>query len=238
MHISNIAVVVSNGNGNRNYGQAMVTVVDANGQPVSGATVSGTFTGDSANAPNGITNASGQVTLSSPVNKNGSTWTFCVTGITKSGWTYNSSANLETCDNTGGLPTPTPTFTPGPTATPTATPGGGSTILHVGDLDGSSASSGSRWDASVVLTLHDGTENPIAGATISGLWSNGASGSGSCVTDANGQCSISKLGLRNSISSISFTVTSVTKSGYTYQAGSNHDPDGDSNGTAIVVNKP
>jgi hypothetical protein len=108
----------------------------------------------------------------------------------------------------------------------------------VGDLDGSSASSGSRWDASVVLTLHNGTENPIAGATISGLWGNGASGSGSCMTDTNGQCSISILGLRNSISSVSFTFTSVTKSGYTYQVGSNHDPDGDSNGTAIVVAKP
>jgi hypothetical protein len=34
---------------------------------------------------------------------------------------------------------------------------------------------------------------------------------------------------------VTFTVTSVT--GFNY-AGSNHDPENDSNGTAIIVNKP
>jgi hypothetical protein len=30
----------------------------------------------------------------------------------------------------------------------------------------------------------------------------------------------------------------VTKSGWTYQSGGNHDPDGDSNGTRITATRP
>jgi hypothetical protein len=37
---------------------------------------------------------------------------------------------------------------------------------------------------------------------------------------------------------VTFTVSSVVKTGYTYMPASNHDPDGDSNGTAITVHKP
>jgi hypothetical protein len=38
--------------------------------------------------------------------------------------------------------------------------------------------------------------------------------------------------------SVTFTITGMSKSGFSYAAGSNHDPDGDSNGTSIVVTKP
>jgi hypothetical protein len=38
--------------------------------------------------------------------------------------------------------------------------------------------------------------------------------------------------------SVSFTVSSVTMTGKTYQSTSNHDPDGSSNGTTIKVNRP
>jgi hypothetical protein len=44
--------------------------------------------------------------------------------------------------------------------------------------------------------------------------------------------------IRKSTKSVSFTVNSVTRSGNTYQPSANHDPDGSSNGTAIIVNKP
>jgi hypothetical protein len=37
---------------------------------------------------------------------------------------------------------------------------------------------------------------------------------------------------------VSLTVTNLSKDGYTYQPSANHDPDGDSNGTTISVNKP
>jgi protocatechuate 3,4-dioxygenase beta subunit len=219
--------VVSNGN-NRFHAEALVTVHDQNNQPVSGATVSGSFSGDSSSSASGTTNASGQVTLSSSIKKNGVNWTFCVTNVTKSGFSYNPAANVETCDSTGG----------GPTPTPTATPGAGD-MMHIGDLDGSSApGSPGRWDATIVITVHDDSHNPVAGVTVSGAWSNGASGSGSCVTNASGQCSVSKTGTRSTVNSVTFTVTNATHSSLTYQPAANHDPDGDSNGTVITVNKP
>ena len=230
MHINNIAMSVISGTGNRKQGQAVVTVVDPNGQPVSGATVSGTFTGDSSGTASGVTNISGQVTLTSAVAKNGALWTFCVDNVTKTGWTYNPAANIETCDSTG---TP-PTATPVPTITPTPS---GNTI-HAGDLDNASTLNGNNWNAAVVITVHDQNENPVAGAVVSGSWSNGTTGSGSCTTNASGQCTITRTGVRGSVSSVTFTVTNVTHSSFTYQPGSNHDPDGDSNGTVIGVAKP
>jgi hypothetical protein len=37
---------------------------------------------------------------------------------------------------------------------------------------------------------------------------------------------------------VTFTVTNLSKAGVRYDAAANHDPDGDSNGTVIVVNQP
>ena len=111
--------------------------------------------------------------------------------------------------------------------------------LHVGDLDGSSAdASRGRWDATVTITVHEAGENPVANATVSGAWSAGATGSSSCTTNGSGQCSVTKGSIKGSVSSVVFTVDSVTHSTLAYSPGSNHDPDGDSNGTTITVNKP
>ncbi len=137
-------------------------------------------------------------------------------------------------DSGGPLPTPTPTSTPIP-PTPTPTPAGNS--LHVGDLDGSA--SGSRnWSATVRILAHDAAHNPVAGVTVRGAWSNGATGSAQCVTGSNGTCTVVKSRLGRNVGSVTFTVSNLTKSGYTYTAAANHDPDGDSNGTSIVVLHP
>jgi len=133
-------------------------------------------------------------------------------------------------------PTPTPTATPLQTATPTPTP---NPEDHVGDLDGSTEpANGGKWHATITIRVEDANHDPVANATVSGSWSNGANGSGSCVTDASGLCSITKNNINKNSTSAMFTVTDVSVSGYTYTPGSNHDPDGDSSGTVIVVNKP
>lgn len=63
-----------------------------------------------------------------------------------------------------GSPAPTPT--PSSTPTSTATPDNGIT-KHVGDLDGSSnPGKGNRWDATVVVTVHDANEAALANATV------------------------------------------------------------------------
>ena len=74
---------------------------------------------------------------------------------------------------------------------------------------------------------------------MSGNWSGGFSGADySCTTGAGGQCSVTSgsVGKRNA--SMTFTVGGVTDTTLTYDAPANHDPDGDSTGTAITVNKP
>jgi hypothetical protein len=78
----------------------------------------------------------------------------------------------------------------------------------------------------------------VAGAVVSGNWSSGIGGSGNCQTNGAGQCSITRMFIRNTSSSVTFTVNNVSATGYGYDPGANGDPDGDSDGTVIVVNKP
>jgi choice-of-anchor B domain-containing protein len=112
-------------------------------------------------------------------------------------------------------------------------------MLHIGDLDPSGAPGGQgKWNATVMVTVHDSGEAAVANATVNGSWSAGANGSGSCVTDGSGHCSISKNNIRPNSSSVTFTVDSVTHASLLYNADDNHDPDGDSNGTEVIVLKP
>jgi hypothetical protein len=89
--------------GNKWKGRAVVVIKDASGNPVSGATVTGQFTGSYNQTLSGTTDAAGTVTLTTSSSVSGTvTFTFCVTNVTKTGATYNSSANVETCDSFSG----------------------------------------------------------------------------------------------------------------------------------------
>ena len=101
--------------------------------------------------------------------------------------------------------------------------------IHVGDLD-VTVSGKKRWTGVVGLTVHDSGDAPVAGATVSGKWSNG--GSASCVTDGSGRCDVSKT---TKDATMTFSVIDLTGSAMTYAAAANHDPDGDSDGTSIVL---
>jgi PKD repeat protein len=75
----------------------VVQVVDGNGTPVSGATVSARFSGPTSGTTSGITGALGLVTLKSTAAKQASTpWCFEVTAVSASGYTYLPSANVVT----------------------------------------------------------------------------------------------------------------------------------------------
>ena len=108
--------------------------------------------------------------------------------------------------------------------------------MHVGDLDGASTSQQNKWTATVTITVHDIDHGPVAGVAMSGSWNDGAAGS--CTTNASGQCAVSRSGIPKNTNGASFTVTSVARSPFTYSAGGNHEPDGDSNGTTITVTRP
>jgi hypothetical protein len=128
------------------------------------------------------------------------------------------------------------------TCTATFNPVPATLKIHVGDLDNASTTgSRNRWNAGVKVTVDQGnadgseTGSKVSGATVTGSWSNGTTGSASCTTNSAGQCTLTKSSLKSSVASVTFTVTGVSAANYTYDSPRNHDSDGDSTGTTIVV---
>jgi PKD domain-containing protein len=83
----------------------VVQVVDGNGAPVAGATVSARFNGPTSGSISGITGALGAVTLKSTAAKRATQpWCFTVISISASGSTYLPSANVVTtqCESSSG----------------------------------------------------------------------------------------------------------------------------------------
>ena len=121
----------------------------------------------------------------------------------------------------------------------TVTPAPAPNPFHVGDLDRSASNSGKTWTARVTIRIDSASHAGLSGALVTGTWSDGASGTGTCTTATNGSCSIQKTKLsRTAVASVRFTVTGVTRTGGTYVSSANHDPDGESNGTTIVILRP
>jgi serine protease AprX len=78
--------------------------------------------------------------------------------------------------------------------------------------------------------VHDANHQPLAGVTVNGDWSSGATGTAACTTGTNGSCTVSKSNLKTSVLSVKYTVTGLVKTEYTYQATSNE-------ATEITVNQ-
>jgi len=121
---------------------------------------------------------------------------------------------IQVSDDAGGRAAASQTFTLG---TPS---------MHVGDLDVASAAQPNT--SAVAVQVHDASHQPVAQAVVT-VSSNGTA---TCTTDASGRCvvSILKLSAKRKV-----TVTSVVRASFIYKSQSNHDPDGDSNGTVISV---
>jgi hypothetical protein len=96
MHVASI-VLSTKTKGPKTDAIAKVTIVDDCGNPVEGATVSGTFSGDVSGSGSGTTGANGEATIKKTITGSISTFTFCVDNVTGS-LTYNAAANVETCD--------------------------------------------------------------------------------------------------------------------------------------------
>ena len=75
-------------------------------------------------------------------------------------------------------------------------------------------------------------------ATVHFIWSAGSSGSGTCVTNASGRCTVTSPKINNNKASVTLTVDDVVHATYGFDSGANHDPDGDSDGTSITVGRP
>jgi Big-like domain-containing protein len=122
------------------------------------------------------------------------------------------------------------------TVTITTTP---AVQLHIGDLDGSKTTQTSSWTAKVTIRVHDAAEASISGVTVTGVWSGGATGTGTCKTASTGLCTLQKGSIPKTTTNVTFTITGLTFSPTgVYNAAANHDPEVDSTGTVIVVYGP
>jgi len=109
--------------------------------------------------------------------------------------------------------------------------------IHIGDLDGEATMPSSQvWRAVATIRIHDASHQPVGGIAVLAAWSDGSSAS--CTTGTTGACSVSRNLSPASNPSITFTVDRIARKGYTYDTAANHDPDGDSDGTRIIIARP
>jgi thermitase len=108
---------------------------------------------------------------------------------------------------------------------------------HIGDLDATTNSpGGNTWTSYLTITVHDADEAVLSGVTVEVLADYGAgSATRSCVTNGGGSCTTAELALHKKNGTVTYAVQSIS-AGYSPQ--DNHDPDSDSDGTVILVNKP
>ena len=101
MHISAIHMSLKTAGPNVNA-ITSVSIVDDFGNAVSGATVSGNWSGATSDTDSGVTDINGQVEFTSDKLRNpnsGTTFSLTVVNVEKDGWTYDSSLNNETSDS-------------------------------------------------------------------------------------------------------------------------------------------
>jgi len=99
MHVADIAMSTKSGGPNVNA-IATVTVVDDQGVPVGGATVSGKWSGLTSDSDSGQTDGSGRVSFNSDrLKKPSGIFNFSVSDVARAGSTYDPGADIETSDS-------------------------------------------------------------------------------------------------------------------------------------------
>lgn len=214
------------------------TVLDENNQPVSGVVAKGSWSGGYTGVSSCVTNTAGQcdvftagyLSLSSDPSETLTVADLYLKDTSLPAMTYDPAANTDPDgDSDGTIINVLAPQAPTPVAS----------TLHISDIDGSSNKEGSRrWRVNITLHVNDNLGAPVANAAVSGDWSNGLSGSASCTTDSNGMCVIQSDKIKNRKSSVTFSVTAIQHNTLNYNAVDNTDPENDSNGTQITVQKP
>ena len=118
---------------------------------------------------------------------------------------------------------------------------GTATGMHIGDLDGTTSRGSNSWSATVEITVHDVSHNPLNGATVKAVWSVTGLNSNTCTTGelgGNGTCIMVFPNLSLSTPSVTLRIQKVTKTGQSYNSNDNHDVDGGTNGTGIRIVRP
>ena len=95
MHVGSITMALVSSSSGKSA-RATVKIVNASGQPLQGATVTGSWTGLVKETGTATTDANGNAVLTSRSSKKKGTFTIAIKNVTRSGSTYNASANVET----------------------------------------------------------------------------------------------------------------------------------------------
>jgi hypothetical protein len=231
IHISDIDNV-SDGGTLQWVPRVKFTVVDNNNNPVGAALVTGEWSNGLTGTASCSTINDGTCTianLSYPKIADVPDPVFTVTDISRVDMVYDATANSDPDGDSDG--TTITVYAPTPPLAPS--------LISISDLDGSSvATNKHRWRGTTVITVSDDLGERISNAVVSGSWSGAYSGSTECTTDSNGTCSVVTGNIKNSKSSVTFTVSHISHATLTYDAAYNSDPDSDSDGTSITVNRP
>ncbi len=192
MFVSNLTTGSVSANGNRRRGTATVTVTNDQGDPVSGASVSGDFSGTFTQSVSGTTNGSGQVTFTTSGKQRGTpTVNFCVSDVS-------GSLSYDPADNSN------------PGYACSGGPGGG-TSIHIASLTfGTSGNRRVRGTANV--TIQDDQGNPVSGVSVSGQFGGSFNESDSGTTGTNGSVSFQTSARLKTPVTVDFCVTSVSGS--------------------------
>ncbi len=100
--------------------------------------------------------------------------------------------------------------------------------IYISDMDGVSVyekkkrkHKKGKWKATVTITVRNSYGEPVSGAKVSGKWGGGVKGNKSCVTKANGQCSVTKRNIKLKYKNVKFTIKNIAHMSYGYDPGSN-----------------
>ncbi|MCM8568646.1 family 16 glycosylhydrolase [Gramella jeungdoensis] len=98
MYVTSITTGTADAGKGAKYGTATVTVIDDLGNPVEGASISGTFSGSFSEQATAITGTDGTAVLQTQASAKGSvTVELCVDAVSHSSLIYDSSSNVITC---------------------------------------------------------------------------------------------------------------------------------------------
>ncbi len=107
--------------------------------------------------------------------------------------------------------------------------------MHVGDLEAVKSVTSKSWTVTLTVLVHDRSELPVSGAAVTVAMSGGTTGTLTCTTGTAGTCVVKAPSLSNAKTSLTFTMRTVTKTGWDHLATANHDVTINSTGSSITV---
>lgn len=110
--------------------------------------------------------------------------------------------------------------------------------MFVAEFQGSAINDGNTWVAVGRVLVLDDADHPVAGALVTGEWSEGENEGAACTTDADGECDLESDSIQKRVGSAELEVTNVEHDSLAYlpELDDDFDPDGES--LAVTVFKP